>query len=51
MTSKIYYHQNISQIYELHRKTIEATTHETTILKQLLGFGDNLMYAWMSTFV
>lgn len=46
MSAKIYIHPNVQKVYDLHKTAIEQIDKNTTVLKQLTAFADNIFAAW-----
>lgn len=47
MSTKIYIHEQVKKVYQLHQQAIESSSEDVTILDQILSFGDNLYHAWL----
>lgn len=46
MNSKIYQHERVKKLYQLHKKAIESIDENTTVKTQLIAFANTIYTAW-----
>lgn len=48
MQAKVYIHDQVKKVYQLHQQSIENMDADTTIQEQIIRFSNNLMSAWQT---